>query len=357
MLHYHCLSPEALTPDHWSAWAEIQASEPSLASPYFRAEFTQAVARVRSDVQVGVIERGGRPVGFFPFQRGDWGIGAPVAGRLSDFHGVVAAADLEFDVAALLRGCRMNAWDFHHLLASQRPFAGQHDIVEPSPYLDLSQGFDHYRAAKSKDSDEIQQTLRKWRKFEREVAPLRLDYHTDDKAVFETLLAWKAAQYESTGLTNLFAFEWVVELLRDLLGRRTADFGGVLSALYAGDNLVAMHFGMRSRGVLHSWFPVYDKDLHKWSPGRMLLVAMAQACEPEGITRIDLGRGTEQHKHSFGSASVDVAEGAAEVGSPVTAVRQAWRATRRWIRNSPVWSAAQYPAAWTRSFREWLTFR
>ena len=42
--------------------------------------------RVRDDVQVGLIERDGRPVGFLPFRRGASSIGSPVGGRLNDFH-------------------------------------------------------------------------------------------------------------------------------------------------------------------------------------------------------------------------------------------------------------------------------
>ena len=55
------------------------------------------------------------------------------------------------------------------------------------------------------------------------------------------------------------------------------DFQGVLSGLYIGEKLVAAHFGMRSRRVLHWWFPAYDPELGKYSPGAQLLLELSRA--------------------------------------------------------------------------------
>ncbi len=51
------------------AWTELQVANPDLASPYFAPEFTQAVAAVRDDVEVAVVEERGQIVAFFPFHR------------------------------------------------------------------------------------------------------------------------------------------------------------------------------------------------------------------------------------------------------------------------------------------------
>ena len=68
-------------------------------------------------------------------------------------------------------------------------------------------------------------------------------------------------------MTNVFAFPWTRALLDRIFACRGEAFAGELSALYAGDRLAAVHFGMRSYGVLHLWFPSYDADLAKFSPG------------------------------------------------------------------------------------------
>src|SRR5687768_10603830 len=103
-------------------WSQLQGADPALASPYFCPSFTQAVASVRNDVFVAVMENGGRIKCFFPFQQGRFGFGRPVGGALSDFQGVIAEAGTQWTAEALIRGSGLSVWDFDHLLASQAPF-------------------------------------------------------------------------------------------------------------------------------------------------------------------------------------------------------------------------------------------
>ena len=51
------LRPSSLAAVHWQRWSQFQAAEPALDSPYFRPEFTQAVAKVRRDVEVALASR------------------------------------------------------------------------------------------------------------------------------------------------------------------------------------------------------------------------------------------------------------------------------------------------------------
>src|SRR2546430_5755932 len=84
-------------------WSQIQQADASLGSPYFCPQFTRSVAAVRNDVFVGVMEEAGRAIGFFPFQKGRLKMGRPVGGALSDFHGVIADANAEWDAGDLIR--------------------------------------------------------------------------------------------------------------------------------------------------------------------------------------------------------------------------------------------------------------
>lgn len=358
MITYRTASPRELTVAQWSAWSDLQSRLPEFGSPYFRPEFTRCVAAVRDDVEVGLIERGGEAVGFLPFQRCAMGVAVPCGGRLSDFHGVLVDPEVDWDMNAMLRGFGLIAWDFHHQLAEQQPFAPFHDEVDISPYLDLSQGFDFYAKERKKaESDEIPQTLRKQRKFEREVGPLRFEAHTSSPEVFQQLIDWKIQQYEASGFTNVFSFEWTTRLLKEILSVQSSDFSGLMSTLHVGDRLLAVHYGMRCRGVLHSWFPAYDKEFYKFSPGLILLINIAQRCEELGIERIDLGRGNEQFKKSLMTGAIQVAEGAAEIWSPVNFVRSCLRNTRHLIRNSSWWPALRGSTGWFRRLREWFSFK
>src|SRR5215469_890031 len=126
------------------AWAEIQQANPTLGSPYFHPEFTRVIAAVRDDVEVAVIEEDGRVVAFFPFQRGRRSVGAPVGGIISDYQGLICSPNFTCDARELIRQCRLVAWNFDHLLASQSSFEVFHDNVESSPQLDLSASYEAY---------------------------------------------------------------------------------------------------------------------------------------------------------------------------------------------------------------------
>lgn len=104
----------ALSPEQVRRWSQLQLADRSLASAFFRPEFTQAVASVREDAFVAVLEETDRIVGFFPFHRDALGVGKPIGGRLSDYHGVIAEAGAQWDAESLVRQCGLRAWDFNH---------------------------------------------------------------------------------------------------------------------------------------------------------------------------------------------------------------------------------------------------
>lgn len=339
-----------LSPEHIAAWSRIQASDPAFDSPYFRPEFTQAVAEVRDDVEVAVLEKNGEPVGFLPFQRTAWNVGKPVGGRMSDFQGVICGKGLQWNADALIRGCGLSTWDFDHLLESQQPFEAYRWKSSPSPYMDLSRGFEAYRA--TTQSQTISQVLRKARKMEREVGPLRLEPSTTNRDIFRTLLAWKSEQYRRTKALDIFTREWTVGLLENILERRGKEFSGMLTALYAGDHLAAVHMGMRAGSVLHCWFPAYNQRLQQYSPGLVLWMEVARAADELGIRRIDFGKGAGQYKTSLMSGAVQVAEGSVACNPAYRLWRHGARQAREWVRSSPL----RAPARLLRRLHAWLTF-
>lgn len=350
--------PADLTAAQRSIWSRLQRADKAVGSPYFRPEFTLAVSSVRADVEVAVLYEGSEIVGFFPFQRNRLNVGKPVGGRLSDFQGVIVRKGLVWNVDELMRGCRLTAWDFDHLITSQEAFSPHHWLTDESPYLDLSNGFDAYLSEMNKSkSNHIKNALRKSRKAEREIGPVRLEFNTFDDSVFETLKELKSQQYQQSKLVDIFRIPWIVELLERIRVHQSDDFSGVLSALYIDDQLAAAHFGMRTGNILHYWFPVYDRKFLKLSPGLMLLVELARVAEKVGIQRIDLGKGSEQFKRSFMSGAIQVAEGSVECRPVSRAIRHNWRRTCEWMKTSPLRNQVEFPLRMTRPVRQWLTFR
>jgi CelD/BcsL family acetyltransferase involved in cellulose biosynthesis len=340
------------------AWSRIQASNPSLQSPYFRPEFTQAVAAVRNDVFVGIIEGDDEPLGFLPFQRSAFGFGKPVGGPLSDFQGVIAAPGFVWDAEDLIRGCGLRAWDFDHLLAEQEMFAPYRSVTAESPYLDLSDGFERYiQERKEAGSSLITKIRKSERKLARDAGEIRFEMNANHPEVLQQLFDWKSRQYRRTNNIDIFSIPWIVRLIEHLIGASTRDFAGSLMALYANDILIAAQVGMRSRGVLHWWFPAYSHEFASYSPGILLLLKVAEHAASAGIQRIDLGKGDEFYKRRLASGATILAEGTVEVKSLVTSLRRARRKTEDWLRQSPLRSAARVSARWLRKIERRQRFQ
>ena len=348
-----------LSADLVGAWNGLQAADRGLDSPFFRHEYSQAVAQVRADVEVAVLEDENRLVGFWPFQRAPGRVGRPVGAGLSDFQGVVLRAGTTFDPLEVVRACGLSAWHFDHLLAAQADFAPFHWTQDCSPLVDLSAGYEAYidgrRAAKA---GPVLQTLNKRTKSERQLGPVRLEWHSTDPRVLERLMAWKSRQYAQSHVTCPFSFPWTRNLLERLLAiPNNRDFAPVLSALYFGDRLVAAHFGLRAGGVLHWWFPTYDLALGKYSPGSQLLLEIAKAAAPLGIARIDLGKGREAYKKSFMTGAIPLAEGSVDPRAVTRTVRRTWHQAHHWVRDSRLRGPMMAPWRLIRSVRDQLHFR
>ena len=233
-------------------WLALQRSNPALASPFFCPEFTLAVGDVCDDVRVAVLEEGASIVGLLPFQS-RWTIGAPVGRMLSDHHGVVCAPGTRWRWPDLLRAAGLSCWRFYNLCEEQAPPARvkRHDSLA----LDLSRGFDAYKAGRrAEHPSSLQVYERKHRKLDRE-APLRYVDNDRDPAVFAAVLRLKFDQYQRTGADNVLELAWVRELLDRVRQIDLPHFSGRLAALYAGDRLAAA------------------VDISCWSPGEYLAKA------------------------------------------------------------------------------------
>lgn len=266
---------------------------------------------MRRDVRVGVLRAGaGEVVGFFPFQVSRTGVGRPVGGKLSDYHGVVVGRDVAWDPVALLKGCGLRSYAFNHLIGSQAPFRPYFDSVAPSPVVDLA----------LEPAGTPSRAERKRRRLERQ-GPLRVELRSASGEELRTLLRWKSAQYARTRTFDAVGVPWVVDVLERLHAMRTDALEGMLSCLYSGDALVAAHFGLRSGRVLHWWFPSYDVAFARDSPGLVMIRVLLDGAAQDGIGLLDFGKGAEDYKTLFANDAIEVGTGA------VVADRfTAWRA-------------------------------
>jgi CelD/BcsL family acetyltransferase involved in cellulose biosynthesis len=301
---------DQLRPDHLAAWVKLHQQNESAASPFLRPEYVIAVGRARANVEIAVLKTAGEYVGFFPFERGSSGLGRAVGQTMCDGVGIVTAALVPVNIDEVLRACSLSEWRFEHLNPSQLPFQPYHSYLSPAAYIDISEGFDVYRDDKAAaGSKAIQQSERKLRKMSRELGPVRLELDTADPQALEKLLTFKSAQMARKKYPDVFQEPWLKDVLQSLCGTHVDGFSGLLSTLYAGDRIVAVHVGLQSHGLFTSWIPAYDMTLANYSPGLIMHVEIAKRAPDLGINRIDLGRGINQLKSSLMSGVEPLAVG------------------------------------------------
>lgn len=310
MMKYYAISVKEMTSEHLDRWLSIQRTHPFLLSPYFHPSFTRAVASVRKDVCVGILEADGKAEGFFPFQRSRGKTARPVGLGLSDYQGIIAPPELEFSAEELLRGFGLKRWDFDHLLSGQKQFSPYHSRICDSPVIDVSEGFDVFLSKlDSAGRKQFKETQRKYSKLEEQVGSVSFSLHSERKDILQKLIQWKSEQCRRTGTIDYFSIEWCVSLINLLHVTREDDFGGMLSCLHAGDTLAAVHFGMYTPRVWHSWFPAYNHHLEEYSPGSILLYEIIKEAAGKGVRYIDLGKGVSLYKRRVMTGAVSVAEG------------------------------------------------
>jgi CelD/BcsL family acetyltransferase involved in cellulose biosynthesis len=305
------LKPAELTSAQAARWTQLQRQSDSLSSPFYSPAFTLAAATFCPHVEVALIQQDGHEVGFFPFERYHGTNARPVAWKINDFQGGVFDKSLEVSAGCLLNSCHLSSWRFDHLPLDQQWAKDGCHLVAESPYVDLSQGFDHYLSCRTTEGgSRIKTILRKQRKSIRETGSSRFVFDCDEESVLESLLRWKDYHLEKQKQRNPLRKDWVRQLLRQLWADQHDGCRGTLSALFFDDNLAAVHFGLRNQHVLHWWFASYDPSLGRYSPGAILLLQLLRHAGQENIQRLDLGKGSEPYKRSFQSAAVPVGEGA-----------------------------------------------
>lgn len=308
---YRMVTWEELTPALIDRWLELTTSNAALDSPYFHPGFTAAVAATSPGIHVVLGEdASGAVTSFLPValeRRAARPAGSPAA----DFQGPVCAPGTDFDIGAAVRSCGLTSLRFDHLrdgLAGFEPWIQEREV---SPYLEVEGGIDGYltRASKS-GKDKVSEARRLTRKAEREHGAIRFVADAVDADLLDATIELKRRQYATTGARDYFADRSHVALLHQLMHTREAGFGGQLSAVYTGESLLAVHFGIRSGSVLHWWFPVYNPEFSRLSPGWVLLRAVIDAAPELGITRIDLGRGLDDYKRRAMTGQEVVCRGA-----------------------------------------------
>jgi CelD/BcsL family acetyltransferase involved in cellulose biosynthesis len=312
------LRPDGLTSRDLAAWSRLQEADPAFASPFLRPEFAQAMGAVRDDVIVAAIGPEEAPQAFLGYQMRDR-IGLPLGGGLSDCQAIVAAPGWRCDGTALVRSLGLARLDVTRLLVARGGVVPARGRIVAAPLIRLGDGFEAYaRARRAAGSQAVVQTLSHARRLERALGPLRFVPHDPDPRMLHRLIAWKRAQYALPrwgGALDPLARPWAAALLERVQATQAPGFAGMLSTLWAGETLVAAHLGLRSRSLLHWWFPAHDPAQAKLAPGRVLLLEAIRHAAQLGLSGIDLGAGEEGYKRRFADTEVALVTGSVGTAS------------------------------------------
>ena len=323
----HC---EDLGPVDLRRWRDMVRARHQRVSPFLDPAFARAVAVVRPATRVAVTSNDrGEVIGYLAMEKRGRSAAAMLATGLADVQSFVSAPGARLQVTQVLSRTGVSLLTFDHLLAGDEA-ACEHGWRRTrrarSAVVDLAAGYPAYQAeVRSRSKSLLQSTARKARKLEREHGPVHLEPHVVDHGVLDRLLGWKSSQYRRTGRRDRFADPGNRRLVHDLLDQPVADpFGPAMSVLYAGERVVAAHFGMRSESTLAWWFPAYDPELSAYSPGLVLVTEILRALRAEGLTVLDLGKGDEPYKDRLSNGSIELLEGAV-----ATTGTRGWRHTAR----------------------------
>lgn len=306
----------------------------ALQSPFFLPEFTLAVGEVHSAARVIVAEEAGRPTAFLPFQFADNGEPVALGGSLNDFQGLIAAKSFSRPATDVLTSAGLSRFFGTKLLDWSSSFTDEVVAQNPSPYIDLTDGYAAWEQ-RLNTGRQLKQLARKERKLIREHGPLHFEFHEPSPDVLRTLVHWKRRQYFRSGEADVLATGWPPQLLKFLLSIPShSALQPVLSTLYAGGELVAAHYGLTSPGIFHCWFPVYNTDFHRYSPGKLLLRHMLFHAPEHGLTRFDFGAGDEPYKYTFSNAATTVSRTIVDRNRPRRWLRTRYYRFRMLLKNS-----------------------
>lgn len=337
MLTTRIIRPDQMTPEEIQEWRTMVRENPLLCSPFFHPEFALAVGRVNRDASVVVASERNQPVAFFPFQLADTGETAAIGESLNDFQGVISHSESHITAAGILAAADIKRLFCAKLLDWQEAFERNAIVTNPSPYVDLSSGYEAFEHGLNRTgTSQLKQLARKERKLVREHGPIRFDFHTDRRDVLAQLVEWKRDQYRRTNERDTLASGWPVALLYDLLASPTiSELQPALSTMYVGECLVAAHYGLRSKNVCHWWFPTYNRKFSRYSPGKLLLLRLLRESANRGVTRFDFGAGEEGYKSYFANGADRVSRVIVDRNHARRWARANWYHTRMKLKETP----------------------
>lgn len=304
-----CLNFSDLTASDRIAWRRLQDAEPSLSSPYFSFGYFEAVEAVRPGIKVIRFIENDVPVVYWPFRKGPFGTGRPVAGTMDDLHGVLSHPTADVDLTGPQVQKFLGGYAFSALPYQQRRHGLVGQVGDGNQVMDLRRGFEAWHLDRAAVSANFR---RSWRKSDALLGAetTTIQHDVVEPPQFERLITLKRDAYARAGHFDIFQLPWPRALILRLLESKNDNARAIFSTLKIGGDVAAMSICMRSESVLHYWFPAYEAKFSKHKPGLALLISLAQWAASNGLLELHLGLGDDQYKRQMASWMMPVRAGA-----------------------------------------------
>ena len=330
MLDVETLHPNQLSAEDVALWRSLASAGQGFGNPLLGPDFALAVGRVREDARVAVARRGGQTLGFLAYHHRPGGLARPIGSPLSDYHGLVGRPDANLRIEDVLRAAGVSLFRYTGLIDPHGVFPVASRTDRTAHVIDLADltAEAYLEAVRAQSAKKIKNYRRLDHKLGREVGEVRLVAGDASREAFNQLIDWKREQLTRTGGHDFLRSDWTRELMADLFAQRSGDFQGLMINLYAGDQLVGGHFGIRQGQTYHPWIASTNPAHAAWSPGQIFFLRAIAAMPEMGLTRYDLGPGHDHYKRSYAFSAVTIGEGAAKAssiaGRMAMSVESAW---------------------------------
>ncbi|HVT23746.1 MAG TPA: GNAT family N-acetyltransferase [Rhizomicrobium sp.] len=304
-----------LVEDDIRLWSALQRDASLTRTPFLSYGFAQAVQDTRGDTFAVALEDRGKIVGYFPFQymkhRSLLRVAEKIGGHMSDFFDIVGSANHAFTGAELLRAADLAAFRFDHLPAEFSHFSTGETVSSHGMRVTL-QDFSAYAATLAKAQSKFSNAIHRGeRQMNADIGDVIFSWQCENRqAELERLINVKREQYARTGVKDALAPPWTRALFHRLLEGETRDVQVVLSTLYAGSTWISTCLCLGYAETLHIWFPVYNADFRRYSPGNVLFLKLFEHGAAAGYRQFDFGEGVAEYKRRFLSDEYKVLQGA-----------------------------------------------
>lgn len=325
--------PADLTDQDCQAWESLRAENPALYSPYFHVDYTRLIGELRNDAYVAIASDSAGPIAFFPYQGpqpGKSGFARPIGAPMTDYHGFICAPGIELDYLDILKSAGIGAFHYSALIDNNGTLSGHHTATDVATVMDISGGAESWRADRDGSyRRSLKSHRRRVRKAEADIGLRRLEFKSQDKAVFDQLIAWKKEKFALTGKYDVLSAGWTLDLIERLWSEENDALRCDMQVLYFGDRIAAIDLGLTDGLTFHSWIVAYDGDLHTYAPGLQLLEALIDEAQTLGYDRIDLGASDDGYKRHYATEPVTVGSGFIAASGPAAALSQLYGQAER----------------------------